>query len=99
MTRALFVLAVVSALAGCVTAMPSVTQTYTPDGRQGYVVNCSGQAMNWGECYQKAGELCGISGYDVLTHAGDQRNQVIGTPYGVGSDTIITRSLVIACKR
>jgi hypothetical protein len=97
MTRVLFVFAVVSALAGC--ARVSSTLTYLPDGRQGYVVDCSYANRSWGDCYQKAGELCDVSGYDVIAHGGDQRQTTFGSPYGVGSDTIITRSLVIACKR
>jgi len=39
-------------LAGCATAR----QTYTPDGKVGHSINCSGSALNWGMCYEKAGE-------------------------------------------
>lgn len=53
MKRELSMLALVSALAGCATA----SQAYTPDGRQGYVIDCSGTALNWGRCYEEAGDL------------------------------------------
>jgi hypothetical protein len=91
MSRVVFVLAVAAALVGCATA----SKTYTPDGRQGYVIDCSGQALNWGKCYEKAGDLCGSTGYDILSQTGDQGATVAGI-YGA---SVITRSLVIACKR
>jgi len=90
MTRVVFVLAVVSALVGCATA----SQTYTPDGRQGYVIDCSGQALTWGKCYEKAGDLCGSTGYEILSQTGDQGISVAG----VFGASVITRSFVIACK-
>ena len=37
------------------------TQTYLSDGRQGYLIDCSGSKKSWGICYQQAGELCGIA--------------------------------------
>jgi hypothetical protein len=90
MTRVVVVLAVVSALAGCAMA----SKTYTPDGRQGYMIDCSGTALTWGKCYEKAGDLCGSTGYEILTQTGDQGATVAGI-YGA---SVITRSLVIACK-
>jgi len=48
------------ALSGCVTATPIIT----PSGQQGFSLNCS--AMNdIGQCYKKAGELCGGNGYEI----------------------------------
>ncbi len=92
MKRVLSVLAIVSALVGCATA----SKTYTPDGRQGYVIDCSGQALNWGKCYEKVGDLCGNTGYDILTQTGDQ-----GATVGAGSTARPSsrRNLVIACKK
>mgnify|MGYP001770497693 CR=1 FL=1 len=49
-------------ISGCATA----TKTFTSDGKQGYSINCSGTALNWGMCYEKAGQLCGTKGYEVL---------------------------------
>jgi uncharacterized protein YceK len=90
MARVMFVLAVMLALSGCATA----SKTYTPDGRQGYVIDCSGQALTWGKCYEKAGDLCGSAGYDILSQVADQGATVAGI-YGA---SVITRSLVITCK-
>jgi hypothetical protein len=58
-------LASILSLTGCVTATPIMT----PTGQQGFSLNCS--AMNdIGQCYKKAGELCGSAGYEIF----DQNN-------------------------
>lgn len=55
-------------LGGCVTATPVIT----PSGQQGFTLNCS--AMNdIGQCYKKAGELCGSNGYQIY----DQNNKPV----------------------
>ena len=81
-------------LAGCATS----SKTYTADGRVGHSINCSGTALNWGMCEQKAGELCGTRGYSILSKTGD--NGFIAT---MGSSSAfagstISRSMLIACK-
>jgi hypothetical protein len=53
-------------------ACASASQTYAPDGREAFSLNCSGTARNWGMCYKKAGELCGSNGYDVLIQNGER---------------------------
>jgi hypothetical protein len=87
MTRVLFVCVVLSVLVGCATAKA----TYTPDGRQGYIIDCSGQGMNWGKCYEKAGALCGNAGYEILAQPTDHST--------VWGDAIMMRNLVITCQR
>jgi hypothetical protein len=67
---------------GCVTASP----IYTPTGKPGHAIECSGTAQSWGQCYEKASELCGSSGYDIMDRAGDT------------AGAIVRRTLVIACK-
>lgn len=49
-------------LAGCAT----VRESYGPDGRKAYSLNCSGTARGWDKCFSAAGEICGSAGYDVL---------------------------------
>ena len=44
------------ALVGCAT----VHQTYAPDGRRAYALNCSGLARGWDKCMDAAG---GSAGY------------------------------------
>lgn len=82
-------------MAGCAT----VKTTYTADGRQGHSINCSGGALNWGACYEKAGELCGERGYDILQRSGDQQGSVAGTQMGLFGSVNQTRSLLVACKQ
>ncbi len=79
---------------GCATA----SKTYAPDGRAAYTINCGGVGLDWGSCYQKAGSLCGTSGYDILATLGDTGMSMGVSPYGASAGTAITRSLVVACK-
>jgi hypothetical protein len=58
-----FVLLVILAVTGCATT----SKTYGPDGREAFVIDCSGLALTWGMCYEKAGDLCEAHGYEVLT--------------------------------
>jgi len=94
MKRLLFIFIFVSLICGCATAK----KTYTSDGQQGYIINCSGAALNWGMCYEKAGELCGKKGYIVLEKSGDQGTIVSGTQYGLFGGSVINRSMIIKCK-
>src|SRR5438105_1485793 len=67
------------ALAGC----SSSKEIYTPTGQQGHVVQCTpawtggivGQiasaSTSWGQCYERAGEICGAAGYDILSQTGE----------------------------
>lgn len=92
--KALFVVAIAALLTSCA----SFSKTYTADGRMGYSINCSGTARNWGMCEQKAGELCGARGYDILSTTGDRG--VIATA-GNGNffaGTTISRTMLVACK-
>ncbi|WP_139351392.1 hypothetical protein [Rhodanobacter sp. B05] len=76
-------LSAILALSGCVTATPIMT----PSGQQGFSLNCS--AMNdIGQCYKKAGELCGGNGYEIF----DQSN----TPQKFFSAA--NQTMVIRCK-
>ena len=81
-------------LAGCATAK----KIYTSEGQEGYSINCSGTAMTWGVCYEKAGQLCGEKGYIVLEKMGDQGSVLSGSQFGLYGSSVIYRSLVIKCK-
>lgn len=78
-------LAVVSAigLSGCVTAEPIIT----PSGQQGFTIDCSAYT-NIGQCYKKAGELCGSAGYNVVSKTNKQG----------GFFTPRNKQMVISCK-
>lgn len=74
MKKVLLIMALVSitSLQGCATA----SQTYLPDGRMGFNLNCSGSMLNWGVCQEKAGEICGARGYDVISHQGENLGNI-----------------------
>ncbi|MFN0314048.1 MAG: TonB C-terminal domain-containing protein [Burkholderiales bacterium] len=54
--------------------------------------------MSWGNCYEKAGELCQSLGYDVIDKLGDQGGVITGSQYGLFGGTVTTRTLIIQCK-
>ena len=100
------VAAALISLAGC----SSSKQIYTADGQQGHVVTCTpawtggiiGQiasaSTSWGQCYEKAGELCGPAGYDIIQQVGE------GGAYGQGGQgggfvsTTNNRTMIVKCK-
>lgn len=87
-------LAVLAFLWGCAVAH----KTVMPDGRQGLSINCSGSAMAWNQCYEKAGEQC-PHGYDIISKDGDSGNAMAGgnnSFWAAGASN--TRSMMIACK-
>ena len=81
-------------LAGCATS----AKTFAPDGKAAYTINCSGSALNWGMCYQKAGDLCGVRGYTVLDKSGDTGAMAAGNAYSIFGTTVIDRSLLVECQ-
>ena len=94
MKNLLITLLAISVLVGCATAK----QTYTADGEKGYFIVCSGTALNWGSCYDKAGEICGERGYVVLEKSGDQGAMLYGSQHGLYGGSVINRSMIIKCK-
>jgi hypothetical protein len=87
-------------LAGCA---PQVQEVHTASGAKGFTVNCTFDAEklgagNWGICYQKAGELCGAAGYDVIDKSDDRSTHSTWGLYGGSADTINQRVMVVACK-
>lgn len=64
------------------TSCAIVKETYMADGSKGYSISCDGAAVGINVCFEKAGDLCGASGYDLLTREG----QVI--PFGIGSASV-----------
>ena len=87
-------LGVVLVLAGCAT----VHETYAPDGRKAYALNCSGAARGWDKCQEQAGNLCGAAGYDVFTRDAETGSvaTVVNGRFFAGSTR--ERSMLVACK-
>jgi len=92
--RYLLLFSVLLVLTGCATA----SKTFTSDGKEGYSITCSGTVMNWGHCYEKAGDLCGTKGYMVLEKSGDKGAMVSGNQFGLYGGSVINRSMIIQCK-
>lgn len=97
----LFIAAILSILFmfGC--AMSK--KTYLSDGSEGHSISCDGSAVGINVCFEKAGEICGSKGYDLISREG----QVI--PFGTGSannqgafvtyGAFNTKSIMIRCKK
>ncbi|QKS26599.1 hypothetical protein FX987_04408 [Vreelandella titanicae] len=90
-------LSIIALAAFTLTACATAKETYTPSGEKGYTIDCSGSAGNWGMCTQKAGELCGSSGYTILGQVGDQSTMVTSNQYGTYATPVMNRSMVIQC--
>lgn len=76
--------AAMASVGGCVTATPVIT----PSGHQGFSLNCS--AMNdIGQCYKKAGELCGGNGYEIF----DKNNKPASFWSGAN------QTLIVRCRQ
>ena len=63
------------------------TPIITPSGQQGFTLDCSAMG-DIGQCYKKAGELCGGNGYEVLN-----QNNTEGSFW-----TSPNRTMVLRCK-
>lgn len=74
------------------------TKTYLASGAEGHSINCSGTALSWGNCYTKAGEICGSRGYDVVNKSDERGSAVVANQYGLYGGSTMTRSMLIKCK-
>lgn len=81
-------------LCGCATAR----KTYTSTGKEGYSINCSGGATTWGRCYEKAGDVCGARGYEVLEKIGENLSSSSGNLFEQHSGTDVNRNMIIRCR-
>lgn len=75
------------------TGCASSSKTYGPNGEVAYSLNCSGTVRSWGMCLEKAGDLCGTRGYNVVSSSGDVGSIATGSVSGqqasfVGGSTI-----------
>ncbi len=86
-----------TALASCAISK----KTYLPDGSEGYSISCDGSAVGINVCFEKAGQLCGARGYDLLNREG----QIIPSGYGIANNqgafvtygSFNTKSIMIRC--
>jgi len=81
-------------IAACVT----VEETYGPSGNPAYVLDCSGTAFSWGDCYAKAGEICKERGYDVVQHSEERGAVGSASSAGAFGGSLHFRSMTIECR-
>lgn len=105
-SRPAVLLALLVLVGGCATAR----DVYLADGSKGYNINCGGALMNFANCLEKAGELCGSRGYLVVNQQGDAipistaGGSFSASPTAAGggffaqSGTIVTRNLLVKCR-
>lgn len=84
-------LAIFSLLLLLMTGCATSREIYTSQGQLGHSINCSGSALNWGMCYEKAGKLCGEKGYEVLEKSGDQGAILTRTQFGLVGSSVMNR--------
>jgi hypothetical protein len=88
----------VGMLPGCSTNSSDLV--HLPDGQAGFAINCSGagSGSNWSECYQKAGEACGASGYDIVSKDNDDGAAAGGGVSNLATANVKSRSMIVRCK-
>lgn len=91
-----FLLVLMSLLSACAIAK----KTYLPDGSVGHSISCDGSAVGMNVCFEKAGEICGSSGYKLLNREG----QVIYTGVALPEQGIAqfgafnSKSIMVKCN-
>jgi len=100
-------LLIAASITSMLCACATVKETYSPDGRKAYTLNCSGTARGWDKCYAAAGELCKEAGYDILDRSSEDTSiaavggsaNSYGGSFGGSSVKTNERAMVIACKQ
>ena len=87
-------LLVLATLGGCATA----SSTYLADGKQGLSIDCSGEAMSWAKCYEKAEASCAGTGYTIIGTDGSPAVKERDKTLGVDVGNFNSRNIVVACK-
>ena len=81
-------------LAGCVSASPPYFgPTGTPP--RAAQITCSGPLNKLSDCYYKAGQVCGIRGYQVVATID---KPMILSVFGFSVSPFTDRELIIECK-
>lgn len=50
-------------------------------------------------CYEKAGNLCGTRGYDVIVRSDDQGASIVANQFGLYGGSIMNRNMIVKCKK
>ncbi|WP_147411184.1 hypothetical protein [Pseudomonas cavernicola] len=90
----LIVLTTLLTIGGCAT----VNKTTTKDGGEALSIDCSGQALKWQHCYEKATQVCAGSGYETIGKKGRPDTDPADRLLGVEPGKFANRNLVVICK-
>lgn len=87
--RKISILSIIVAVAmtGCAATVKPMT---TPEGKQGFLVECDGSADSWASCYEAAAKAC-QGKYSVI----DRNESSTPTAYG----PLVRRNLIAECKK
>lgn len=88
------ILATVLTLGGCA----STSTAYLADGQQGLSIDCSGEAMSWGKCYEQADESCAAKGYTIVGTEGSPATKDADKTLGIDMGNFNSRTIVVKCK-
>jgi hypothetical protein len=81
-------------LSGCAVS----SKVVLPSGGRGYSINCSGAALTWGQCYEKAGSLC-PHGYKIIEQEGQKPGTMVSaTPSYLFGAPVVDRTMLVQCK-
>ncbi len=93
-------------MAGCATT----NEVYLADGSKGMNISCPGAIRTYASCLERAGEICGARGYEVVNREGDStpfaigsasmsanRNYASGSAFG-SSGSLVQRNIFVRCK-
>lgn len=80
------------------TACASSKEVDIAEGQRGYSIDCSGDKRNWSLCYQKAGQICGEKGFEIVDKTGGTGIVIAGIRYGVYGESGLNRSMIIKCR-
>ena len=73
------------------------SQMRLSDGTLGYRIQCN-NVLTWGDCRQRAGDICGSGGYTVVGQESTSRPYAVVSVYGGTSGMEVNRSLYIKCN-
>ena len=81
-------------LGGCATSRTITGQ----DGKPLHKISCDGSALSIDMCYEKAGEICGSSGYDVVNQNGTASPFFVAGSNSFYAGSMVTRDILVRCR-
>jgi hypothetical protein len=88
MIRPVLTIAAITLLGGCASSSGQSGALQESSTGSDVTINCSGANSDWVFCYRNANEVCGLSGFSVIS-----RDGAVGA--GASSDE---RKLIVRCK-